>query len=476
MRRDIGGEIVVALGILVMIAFALMFAIILSLTGGGQNTAATTAESLTQEMGAVVSSTISLTADVSVTPVSTSTPAQAVIETARPIARATDTLVPIATETATATPSAMVTLTETAEVTDIPAPTETATETVTLSPTATVTTSATETPSATVTLTKTAVATDTPVPTATETATETLEATSTDTPTITPSVTETPSATVTETPSATATITPPATETFVPTATDTPSVTPSLTATATDTPTIRPSATATPTATNTEAPQVLGTAVVLQVTSPPPTATIGDAILPAPTASLTPTVFALISTQTGDCSIPVSWIPYEVQPGNSLFGIALAVGSSVGELREKNCLQTVDVLVEGQTLYVPGVPSGTVYTTPPTETGISGTMAQGCTGTNVFITSPISSQSITGVFTITGKAWARNLDYYKIEVRPNFTEAYSFYDRFEVSVEQGILAQLNTDFFDDGLHWIRVTVVDNNGNDVDSCTIPVFFH
>jgi len=73
---------------------------------------------------------------------------------------------------------------------------------------------------------------------------------------------------------------------------------------------------------------------------------------PIPTAQ--PTA-APVGTIPG-CT-PYSWWPtITVQPGDTLFGIALQVGSTVAELKQANCLSDVDTIIAGQTLYVPNSP------------------------------------------------------------------------------------------------------------------------
>jgi hypothetical protein len=53
---------------------------------------------------------------------------------------------------------------------------------------------------------------------------------------------------------------------------------------------------------------------------------------------------------------------------------------------------------------------------------------------------------------------------------------YRFISRSENQVVNGTLGQVNTSLFEDGLHWIRVTVVDLTGGvNVSPCAIPVIF-
>lgn len=163
--------------------------------------------------------------------------------------------------------------------------------------------------------------------------------------------------------------------------------------------------------------------------------------------------------------------------GDTLFQIALATGSSIAELRTANCLEDVDNIYAGLALFVPRLPDGAVggnlsTPLPDFETGAG---PRGCTAPGVVITSPLPGAGLTGVAVISGSASIADFDYYKIEVRPDYSSVYNFYGRYESPVTSGVLARLNTDLFDNGLHWVRLTVVDNTGNFPLPCDIPVIF-
>jgi LysM repeat protein len=66
------------------------------------------------------------------------------------------------------------------------------------------------------------------------------------------------------------------------------------------------------------------------------------------------------------CGAPANWVAYIVQPGDTLFSIALSVGSSVDQLRTANCL-TSDTIHTGQRLYVPRLPTPASPTLEPTN-------------------------------------------------------------------------------------------------------------
>jgi hypothetical protein len=186
---------------------------------------------------------------------------------------------------------------------------------------------------------------------------------------------------------------------------------------------------------------------------------------------------------TSDCPRPEGWGVYVVQRGNTLFSIARAVNSTVAELSVANCLGDPDTIFVGMGLYVPSLPVGPVVTSVPSnippgsEPGNQPALAvEGCTHPSTQISSPSIGQTVSGTFTITGTASLDNFWYYRIEVRPNTDAVYRFISRSETQVVNGPLGQIDTSIFGDGLHWIRVTVVDLTGGvNTSPCAIPVIF-
>jgi len=418
MRRDLGNEVIVAIVTVGVLAFALAFGIILSLSTAPAGATATVPSNTSPNTD--VATAVSLLATNSLTPLP-------------PEPTATDTATREATE---ARPTG-----KTIEPTNTATPTVTQVE-----------------PTATRTLTSTPTHTYTPTvePTTPPAAT-----------TISPSDTARPGiATVlrtTETPSSTHVST---TETAKPTTMDTPVPTATPTPTSTDTYTPTSTLTATNTATVTPLPSPTRT--------PRPTETSG--IIPTPTGTLTPAALPVIS----GCPAPEGWTVYTVHPGNTLFSIARAVGSTVRELRDANCLSDPDVIFVGVGLYVPRLPLEPVQTSVPNNTLQPGERpaftVEGCIDPRVQITAPTIGAAVTGTINIMGTATLDNFWYYRIEVRPNTDMVYRFISRSDSQVTNGILGQVDTSIFEHGVHWIRVTVVDLTGGvNISPCAIPVIF-
>ena len=90
--------------------------------------------------------------------------------------------------------------------------------------------------------------------------------------------------------------------------------------------------------------------------TPPPTA--------VPLATALPTIPPLApGLDTGarlndsTCLLtPANWVPYTVQPGDSLGALSLAVDTPLSELVANNCLDNADTLFVEQVIYLPRQP------------------------------------------------------------------------------------------------------------------------
>lgn len=86
-------------------------------------------------------------------------------------------------------------------------------------------------------------------------------------------------------------------------------------------------------------------------TNPPPSSDTPTPVQPTlepPTAE--PTPFQVLPTP---CRPPRNWVPIQVQPGDTLFRIALRYGLTVPMMKSANCLAST-YLYAGTTLFVPG--------------------------------------------------------------------------------------------------------------------------
>lgn len=457
MRRDLRGELLAALLLVLLLAVVGLSAFLLSLVSSEPDATGT----VVAGGGTVTLGTPTALVD-------------STRVTATPL-RQTSTSTPSATNTGTPIESPSATNTETATATVTPSPTETETNTVT----------ATEQATTTPTLTRTATATEEPTAVAmvvTHTATVTRTATRTATAVATETATDIPIITATR-PAAPGA--PTATVIGIVTATRAAPLMPMSSATgvrivtSTTRPVMAPvdsTATAVPTVTAT--PRL--TIIAPQMATPIPivTATRLASLAPPPSPMIGATVAAAHPPVPAPCAIPPGWTTYTVQPGNTLYSIARAVGSTVGELREVNCIADASNIDVEQVLFVPRAPNGPVQTgvpRPPDVDDMFGLLPEGCTVPASSIVFPAPGERLNGVFPVFGTAALEDFQYYKLEVRPDFTNVYNFYGRADIPVLNGPLGIINTDLFGDGVYWVRVVVVDKTGNFVEPCAIPVIF-
>jgi hypothetical protein len=95
-----------------------------------------------------------------------------------------------------------------------------------------------------------------------------------------------------------------------------------------------------------------------------------DDFIPAEQATLPPDVMLTLTAPAMiDCIVepPPDWITYQVQPGDTLFGLAFNTGATVDEISQVNCLHPEDLLSRS-TIYLPAEPIAGIITPSPTPT------------------------------------------------------------------------------------------------------------
>jgi hypothetical protein len=186
----------------------------------------------------------------------------------------------------------------------------------------------------------------------------------------------------------------------------------------------------------------------------------------------------------GRCVPPEGWVPYIVVQGETLNSVARRFGTTFSAMRDANCIANPDLLLWGLPVYVPGT-SGAAAP-PPSNSGNAGNpvdtsaipanlFAQGCTDPSTVITSPGAGARLSSSFGVFGTAYLDGMNYYKLEIRPNFSETFNFIGQSGTGVQNGQLASINPRNHGSGLFWLRLTVVDNTGNFPTPCTVPVVF-
>jgi LysM repeat protein len=213
------------------------------------------------------------------------------------------------------------------------------------------------------------------------------------------------------------------------------------------------------------------------ITYSPTAINVDTGIIPTPPPP-TPTVVSLdAATRTAStCQRPQGWTTYTVQAGNTLFAIALATNSTVDELRYVNCIANVDNIIVGDVLFVPRKPAQPIRTPMPSLKR-DNLYVLGCSDARTLISNLQVAQTVAGVFNVYGSAFRDDFWYYKIEIRPDWANVYNFFSRSDAPVNNGVLTSINPALFGEGLHWIRLSVVNRVAN-VESdavCEIPVIF-
>jgi len=164
------------------------------------------------------------------------------------------------------------------------------------------------------------------------------------------------------------------------------------------------------------------------------------------------------------CSLPTGWINYTVRRGDTLLNIAKANGTTIEALQVANCLTNINNIRVGQVLYVPNQAAAGAATSY---------LAQGCTDTGTRITAPIVGQLVGGILKVEGSATSTNFAFYKLEIRPDSSTAYTLYNSYIKPVTQGVLGEIDTRIFSPGIYWLKLTLVTQSGQAAASCAIPL---
>lgn len=204
-----------------------------------------------------------------------------------------------------------------------------------------------------------------------------------------------------------------------------------------------------------------------------PTETATSGIIPTPTVDSEITIVS-----EDDCQVQSNWLSYEVQPGDKLLFIARAVSSTIAEIRIGNCYDSISGVFAGESILLPTLPTLPISIVepvfPPDDQIFTAT---GCDVENMQITAPNILESNQGIFAIIGSANAVDFDYYKIEIRPDWSDVYSLYSQSNGFVEDDLLGLVNTEIFGSGLHHLRITVVNTDDEIAENgvCEIPLIF-
>ena len=94
-----------------------------------------------------------------------------------------------------------------------------------------------------------------------------------------------------------------------------------------------------------------------------------------------------------------------------------------------------------------------------------------CPYVGACITYPTVDAVLRGVVQIKGSAHIEDFDYYKFELRSEAEPEWSFIQRFEEQVTDGVLGTWDTSPLSAGKYWFRLLVIKKDGN-YESCEVP----
>jgi len=121
--------------------------------------------------------------------------------------------------------------------------------------------------------------------------------------------------------------------------------------------------------------------------------------------------------------------------------------------------------------YPPTPPTHTP-TPAPSPTATPALLAE-CPDPGARLTYPTVNAVLRAPVQIFGSAHVDNFDYYKFEFRHEGVSEWSFLQRFEEPVIDGLLGVWDTSILPPGNYWFRLVVVKKDGNYLEPCQVPV---
>lgn len=127
--------------------------------------------------------------------------------------------------------------------------------------------------------------------------------------------------------------------------------------------------------------------------------------------------------------------------------------------------------IETPTLTSPPTPTPTITPVPsPTATPV---ILADCPDPGARLTYPTVNAVLKGPAQILGSAHIDNFGYYKFEFRHEGVSEWSFLQSFEEPVVDGLLGVWDTSTLSAGKYWLRLVVVNKDGNFIEPCQVPV---
>ena len=97
----------------------------------------------------------------------------------------------------------------------------------------------------------------------------------------------------------------------------------------------------------------------------------------------------------------------------------------------------------------------------------------GCSNPNATITSLTDNGTVSGLIEIRGTATDTQLQYWKVEYRPEASTAYDQLSQSDKGITDDVIARLSTKTIPNGVYFIRLVIVKKDGNFPTPCEFRV---
>lgn len=124
---------------------------------------------------------------------------------------------------------------------------------------------------------------------------------------------------------------------------------------------------------------------------------------------------------------------------------------------------------------VPPVVNSPIAPPPPAPASptIPPALPSTCTNPNAAITSLVNQSTVSGLIEIRGTATRPDMDYWKVEYRPEGRTNYDFLNRSDKAVTDGVLARWSTKTGPNGVYFVRLVIVQKDGNFATPCEFQI---
>ena len=178
-----------------------------------------------------------------------------------------------------------------------------------------------------------------------------------------------------------------------------------------------------------------------------------------------------------DCKPRSDWLSYIVQEGDTLLSMALAADTGLIDLREGNCFNPIRGIFPGEELKLPRRPQPATFG-PPVFPAEGERLAHvGCLSESAAIHAPPALTELNGIFALIGTADTPEGGYYRLSLRPAWSNQYTDYLEFDSPVANDVLGLINVEIFGLGMHWVRLSLIDDVGEVIEAslCEHPLVF-